>query len=68
MEKMKLVFPTTEYEQQAKEYITEFYEYDSEINGTGGADRYLKEDNYVGWLKKVIADIDIANIQKPRVQ
>lgn len=24
MEKMKLVFPTTEYEQQAKEYIQNF--------------------------------------------
>ena len=32
---MKLVFPTLEYKEKAIDYINEFYEYNSEINGSG---------------------------------
>ena len=64
---MKLVFPTIEYKEKAIEYISEFYEYGSEINGSGSLDRFLRESTYEEWLKKVLADIDIANIEKPRV-
>ena len=64
---MRLVFPTFEYKDKAIQFINEFYEYDSEINGSGGLDRYLKESTYEEWLKKVLADIDIANIPQSRV-
>ena len=64
---MKLVFPSLCYKEKAVQFINEFYEYDSEINGSGGLDRYLKESTYEEWLKKVLADIDIANIPQSRV-
>lgn len=54
MEKLKHVKPSKEYEQEALEYINEFYEYNSDINGTGGLQRYL--DNYDEWLEKLEED------------
>lgn len=59
---MKMVFPSIEYKEKAIEYINEFYEYGSEINGSGSLDRFLKESTYEEWLKKVIASMDIANV------
>ncbi len=64
---MKFVFPSKEYEDKAKDYIREFHEYSSPINGTGGLDRYLEEATYGDWLLKVNADRDIANVPKDRV-
>lgn len=64
---MKLVFPTFAYKEKAIEYINEFYVYSSEINGSGSLDRYLKEATYEEWLQKVIADMDIANVEPPYV-
>lgn len=64
MEDVRLIFPSKEYEQQAFEYIQEFLEYNSEINGTGGLDRY---DNYDEWLLKVEKDLDLPNIPEGRV-
>ncbi len=64
---MKLVFPNEIYKEKAIEFINEFYEYDSEINGSGALDSYLKDATYEAWLEKVRSDIDIANISKPRV-
>ena len=63
---MKMIFPTIGYKQKAIDFINEFYEFDSEINGSGALDSFLKESTYEEWLKKVLNDIDIANI-KPRV-
>ena len=54
MEKLKHVVPSIEYKEQAIDYINEFYEYNSEINGSGGLHRYL--DNYDGWLEKLEED------------
>lgn len=54
MEKLKHVKPSKKYEQEALEYINEFYEYNSDINGTGGLQRYL--DNYDKWLEKLEED------------
>jgi len=54
MQKLKHIKPSKEYEQEALEYINEFYEYNSDINGTGGLQRYL--DNYDGWLEKLEED------------
>ena len=64
---MKLVFPTIAYKEQAIEYINEFKEHGSEVNGSGALDDYLEESTYEEWLTKVLADMDIANIVKPRV-
>lgn len=64
MTDFKLIFPSKEYEKKAFEYIREFIDYNSEINGTGGLDRY---DNYDEWLIKVEEDLDIPNIPEGRV-
>lgn len=50
----ELVKPTMEYKEKAIEFINEFYEYNSEINGVGGLYRYL--DDYEGWLEKLEKD------------
>lgn len=54
MDKLKHVKPLKEHEKDAINYIKEFYEYNSNINGSGGLDRYL--DDYDGWLKKLDDD------------
>ena len=59
---MKLVFPRIEQKEKAIEYINEFYEHESEINGSGGLDYFLKESTYEKWLENVLKDIDIANV------
>jgi len=64
---MKLVFPNKDYEAKAKEFIAEFYEYGSEIAGSGSLDRYLKESTYDEWLTKVFSYIDIANIPEGKI-
>ncbi len=64
---MKLVFPSLLYKEKAIKFINEFYEYNSDINGTGGLDGYLKNSAYEEWIKKVYADMDIANIPQQRV-
>lgn len=64
MSEFKLIVPSKEYEQKAFEYIQEFKEYNSGINGTGGIDRY---DNYDEWLIKLEKDLDINNIPEGKV-
>lgn len=54
MEKFKHVRPIKKYEKRAIEYINEFYEYKSEINGVGELHRFL--DDYDGWLLKLEED------------
>lgn len=54
METFYLEEPNINRKEDAISYIHEFYEYHSEINGTGGLHKYL--DNYDGWLKKLEAD------------
>jgi len=66
-EGMKFVFPTIDYKDKAIDYINEFYEYESEINGSGSLDRFLKESSYEKWLDKLINSMDIANLQEPKV-
>lgn len=56
MEQLYHVVPSIEYKEQAIEYIQEFYEYKSEINGVGGLQRYL--DDYEGWLEKLKEDLN----------
>jgi predicted acetyltransferase len=65
MERIILVKPDKEYEQKAKEFIQEFKDYDSKINGTGGLDRHA--DDYDGWLKKLENDLDADNLEPGKV-
>lgn len=51
MEKLKLVRPSKEYQEQAIEYIKEFNEFGSQIHGVGGLDSYI--NNYDEWLIKL---------------
>ena len=50
---MRLVFPNISYKEKAIDYINEFIEYGSEINGSGSLDRYLEEETYELWLEKI---------------
>lgn len=54
MDQLYLVEPTKEYEKQAIDYIKEHYEYNSDINGSGGLDRYIND--YDEWLNKLTDD------------
>ena len=47
---MKLVFPSLLYKEKAKQFINEFYEYNSDINGSGGLDGYLVNSTYEEWI------------------
>lgn len=53
-DRLNHVRPTKEYKEQAINYINEFYEYKSDINGSGGLHRYL--DDYEAWLEKLEED------------
>ncbi len=54
MERLILIEPSIEYKEAGIEYINEHLEYSSEINGSGGLDRYI--DNYKEWLIKLKND------------
>ena len=54
MERLMHVIPDSSYEDQAREYIEEHHRYNSNINGSGGLDRYI--DNYQEWLNKLERD------------
>lgn len=46
--------PSLSRKEDAIDFINEFYEYKSSINGVGGLNRYL--DDYEGWLEKLKED------------
>lgn len=48
MEKFYFEEPSIERKKDAINYILEFYKYNSNINGSGGLEKYL--DNYENWL------------------
>ena len=64
---MEMVFPNIKYKKKALDFIKEFHDYKSKINGSGSLERFLEESDYENWLKKILSDIDIANIEKNRV-
>ena len=66
-EGMRFVFPSMEYKDKAIDYINEFKEYGSEVNGSGSLDSFLEESTYEKWLEKILSYIDIANIPEPKV-
>ena len=55
MEKLVYEIPSIERKQDAIDYINEFYAHNSEVNGSGGLDRYV--DNYEQWLIKLEKDL-----------
>ncbi len=59
MERFYFEVPGIGRKEDAIDYIREFLEYGSEINGAGGLHRFL--DDYEGWLKK----LDLDYIQVP---
>ena len=59
MEKFYFEIPGISRKEDAIDYIREFLEYGSEINGAGRLHRFL--DDYEGWLKK----LDLDYIQVP---
>ena len=59
MEKFYFEIPGISRKEDAIDYIREFLEYGSDINGAGGLHRFL--DDYEGWLKK----LDLDYIQVP---
>ena len=65
MESIILVIPDITFKEEAINFIEEFKEFNSNINGTGGLDRYL--ENYDNWLKKLDRDLDYENIKPDRV-
>ena len=54
MERFCFEIPGIGRKEDAIDYIREFLEYGSEINGTGGLQRFLED--YEGWLEKLNAD------------
>ncbi len=54
IDEFKLEKPSNKRKNEAIEYIEEFYQYNSPINGTGGLQRYLED--YEGWLQKLKKD------------
>lgn len=53
MEGLILVAPKEEYKKQAEEYIQEFREHNSEVNGASMLDAFLENDDYGEWLLKI---------------
>ncbi|MBR4261713.1 MAG: GNAT family N-acetyltransferase [Clostridia bacterium] len=51
---LRLEIPSLTRKEEALEYIQEFKDYNSNINGSGGLDRYI--DDYEGWLEKLEQD------------
>ena len=54
MEHLTHITPSIEHKKQGIDYIREHIEHHSEINGSGGLDRYI--DNYENWLEKLKQD------------
>ena len=49
----KLIFPSLKHRENAIDFINEFHEFGSQINGTADLDEYIKNNNYEAWLNKV---------------
>ena len=56
MDRLYFEVPGIDRKGDAADYIREFREYQSEINGTGGLDRFVDSGDYEGWLEKLSMD------------
>ena len=54
MDRLYFEVPGPARKEDAIDYINEFHAYGSDINGSGGLDRYTED--YEGWLEKLSAD------------
>jgi len=54
MERLYYEIPGIARKEDAIDYVREFREYQSQVNGAGGLDRFT--DNYEGWLEKLEQD------------
>jgi predicted acetyltransferase len=64
MDDFRLVQPTKEHEIGAKEYIQEFRNYNSPIEGSGGLGKY---NDYDEWLIQLHNNLDMNNIAPGKV-
>ena len=65
MEKFYLEVPSLERKEEAIEYIKEHVDNNSNVNGSGGLDRYVKANDYEGWLEKLEQDyVRVPNEEK----
>ncbi len=55
---MHFVAPDINYKEKAKEYIQEFIDEGSSINGTGALDTFLVKENYESWLEELEKNSD----------
>ena len=53
MEKFYLEKPTINRKEEAMDYLNEHIKYNSDMNGTGSMDRFLKESTYEQWLEEL---------------
>ena len=58
MEKFYLEIPSLERKEDAINYLREFIDYKSDINGSGGLNRLTKGMSYEEWLDDVINSMD----------
>lgn len=58
MEKFYLEIPSLERKEDAINYLQEFIDYKSDINGSGGLNRLTKGMSYEEWLDDVINSMD----------
>lgn len=58
MEKFYLEIPSLERKEDAIDYLQEFIDYKSDINGSGGLNRLTKGMSYEEWLDDVINSMD----------
>lgn len=53
MEKFYLEKPTLKRKEEAIDYFNEHIKYNTDMNDTGGINRFLKESTYENWLKEL---------------
>ena len=58
MEKFYLEIPSIDRKEEALDYLQEFIDYKSDINGSGGLNRLTKGMSYEEWLVDVINRMD----------
>lgn len=64
---MHLQFPQLKHEKDAKAFISELKEFNSEINGDGKLSEYLDKYSYEEWIEKINQDSDLAKVTKDRI-
>lgn len=67
-DKLLLEYPTSKTKKEAQEYIKEFIEYNSKINGSGNLDKmYLEYENWLEYLHNNLSKDTIKSNHEPSV-